>query len=88
MKIHLSVNWNISKCKLNAQGLFTEIRIPYIVQCPFSGHSVPLNAVEWQAHVCDHSDFFLFLGEQIPKKHHQIGGFKVLKYYYGLQCMK
>ena len=37
---------NISECPMNAHGKFTEIRISGIIQWPFSGHSVPLNAAE------------------------------------------
>ena len=73
MKILLSVNWNISECPLNAHGMFTEIRISGTVQWPFSKHSVPLNAAEWQAHFSDHSVIFFYF--QIQKKFHQIRGF-------------
>ena len=46
-----------------AHGMFTEIQISGTVQWPFSGHSVPLNAAEWQAHFSDHLVFFfLFSG--------------------------
>ena len=66
MKILLSVSWNISEYPLNAHGMFTEIQISGIVQWPFSGHSVPLNAAEWQAHFSDHSIIFLLIsGEKI-----------------------
>ena len=73
MNILLSVNWNISECPLNVHGMFTEIRISGTVQWPFSKHSVPLNAAEWQAHFSDHS--VIFFNFQIQKKFHQIRGF-------------
>ena len=63
MKILLSVNWNISECPLIAHEMFTEIRISGMVQLPFSGHSTPLNAAEWQAHLINHSSFFLIFRE-------------------------
>ena len=78
MKILLSVNWNISECPLNAQGTFTEIRISGTVQWPFSGHSVPLNAAEWQAHFSDHSVIFLIFRVKNSKKNHQIRCFKLI----------
>ena len=87
MKILLSVNWNISECPLNTHGMFTEIRISGIVQWPFSGHSVPLNAAEWQAHFSDHSViFFNFQETKLKKKFIRLGVLK--SYYYGLQRMK
>ena len=49
MKNIFSVNYNFSECPLNAHGMFTVIHISGIVQWPFSEHSAPLNAVEWQA---------------------------------------
>ena len=82
MKILLSVNWNISECPLNAHGMFTEIRISGTVQWPFNGHSIPLNAAEWQAHFSDHSVFFFnFQGKKF-KKIHQIRGIKLISLWF------
>ena len=79
MKILLSVNWNISECPLNAHGMFTEIRISGTVQWPFSGHSVPLNAAEWQAHFSDHSVFLFWIFRvKNSKLFHQIRGIKLI----------
>ena len=86
MKILLSVNWNISECPLNTHGMFTEIRISGIVQWPFSRHSVPLNAAEWQAHFSDYSVIFFDFQEKKLKKNYQIRGLK--SDYYDLQRMK
>ena len=48
--------------------MFTEIRISGTVQLTFSGHSVPLNAAEWQAHFSDHSVIFFNLqGKKFQK---------------------
>ena len=59
--------------------MFTEIRISGIVQWPFSGHSVPLNAAEWQAQFSDHSIiFFYFQGKKVKFFLHQIRSFKVI----------
>ena len=76
MTILLSVNWNISECPLNAYGMFTEIRISGIGQCPFSENSVLLNADEWQSQFSVHSVIF-FLNFQ-GKKLHLIRGLKVI----------
>ena len=66
--------------------MFTEIRISGTVQLPFSGHSVPLNAAEWQAHFSYHSViFFNFQGKKF-KENSSDKGF--LMDYYGLQRMK
>ena len=51
----------ISECPLNPHGMFTEIRISGIVQWPFSEHSVPLNAVEFQFHIRDQTIQVFFL---------------------------
>ena len=74
MKIPLSIDWNISECPLNAHGMFTES----IVHWPFSGHPVPLNAAECQAHFSDHSVIFFNFQEKKSKYFHQIRGFKVI----------
>ena len=76
MKILLPVNWIISECPLNAHGMFTEIRISSTVQWPFSGHSVPLNAAEWQAHFSDHSVIFFNFQGKFFFKNHQKRSFK------------
>ena len=78
MKILLSVNWNIFECPLNAYRMFPEIRISGIVQWPFSEHSFPLNAAEWQAHFSNHSVFFYNFQEKKLIFIHQIRGFKVI----------
>ena len=64
-----------SECQLDVHGMFTEIRISGIVEWPFSGHSVPLNAAECQAHFSDLSVFFFFV---FSKTFYQIRGFKVI----------
>ena len=88
MKLLLSVNWNIYECPLNAHGMFTEIWISGTVQWPFTGHSVQLNAAEWQAHFSDHLViFFNFQGKKFKKKISSDKGF-INSYYLGLQRIK
>ena len=62
---------------LNVHGMLIETRISGTVQWPFSGHLVPLNAAEWQAHFSDHSVIFFIFRVKNSKKY-QIRGFKLI----------